>query len=154
MLYLSLFSTRVLEEQGQAALVAHVFSEMKKDAGNVQNNHIKKLTEREVTASTEKYVCFENKWVRMNLSDKLQLGLEMLKEDKREANQGCECVDEVDDLPESLAGGVMYASGIPVDKSDELMMSHQYTMLLMGVTSMIRMLKEHYTGVTRPMLYF
>ncbi|XP_026271626.1 uncharacterized protein LOC113201878 [Frankliniella occidentalis] len=148
--------TTILDSKGQAALIQHIFSDMKSRAGKVlnRNGSRKYLSSAQVTAMKESYDSFMAKFERMSSEEKSKAAMKMVKDDKRVENIGCACIDAENDLPESPAGGVMYASGIPVEPSDELRMSPQYMMLFMGATTMNRLLKEHYSGVTRPMLYF
>ncbi|KAK3918923.1 Lysine-specific demethylase 4 [Frankliniella fusca] len=152
----SSFSTTILEAEGQEAVVNHVFAHMKSTARFVKNPSMKKksLSSVQIASSKQKYNSFVEKFDKMSIGEKAQAAIKMVRADRRVENEGCPCVDEVDDDHPSREGGVMYASGIPVEPGDDFRISSHYQMIFMGVTTMNRLLTVHYHGVTRPMLYY
>lgn len=65
-------------------------------------------------------------------------------EDEGEGNMSAQYQDE----------GIMYASGIPVRKTDRFMMTEYFGLYALSHVSMFRVLKNHYEGVTSPLLFF
>lgn len=77
-----------------------------------------------------------------------------LLNDKRSFKETCECGGcsiDTDHMPEQ---GVMYGKGVEVLVPDKIRMSKSFGLYCLPSTSLLRLLKHKYEGITMPFLYF
>lgn len=74
--------------------------------------------------------------------------------DKRVVQEECGCGGCVGNRPQNSHHGVMYGNGVDVKVSDEIRITKSFGLDCLASTSLLRLLKHKYPGITMPFLYF
>lgn len=156
----------MLQDRGPEGLASHFFDDVikkisKEPLGYVHKPSVKRLT-KDGKLKFREHKKFMERLQSMPASARKDVVEQLIAGDKRETMEGCFCCKHEsaseDDGEKRISAeyyghGIMYASGIPVTKTDRFMMTESFGLYALSYVSMLRVLKHHYEGVTSPYLY-
>jgi len=101
---------------------------------------------------------FHTGLVCLSLEEKWKLVQKSIDEDRRQLKEECECrgcSHEGHCFETTTTNkGVMYGAGIELSTKDQIKMSKNFGLFCLCATSLLRLLKHHYPGISLPFLYF
>ena len=163
------YSTKLLRDRGCEALASHFFIDVidkisKVPFGYTRKPSVKRLT-KDGKLTLSEHTKLMERLQSMPASARKDLVEQLIAVDSRETVEGCSCAgcnhesaSENDggkrNSAEYYGEGIMYASPVPVRKTDRFMMTESFGLYALPHVSMLRVLKHHYEGVTSPHLYF
>lgn len=149
----------VLDEGGAECLVDHYFNNIIPDMACCTTVESKKSAKslqaqgKRDAAQMKKFLTGLN---TMPLAERLVHLEKALEADKRPVNEACECKGcfTDNDVFQQPQLGVMYGKGVEISVSDRIKMTKHFGLFCLSSTSILRLLKHNFPGITLPFLYY
>lgn len=156
------YSSDLLESGGEEATVNHFFTEVLPEIALKQKIGAKSQPFSKTVAQGKKdakdYKKFQDALVCLSVEEKLKLVQKGFDTDKRHLKEECDCSGCCHEglcfQSKTKSQGIMYGAGIEITHNDQIKLSKNFGLFCLSATSLLRLLRHRYPGVTLPFLYY